>query len=101
MIREVIEHKTKDKEATKKLVKVIEKVIAEARKQPGFVHGNIFLDVTDPCHVVVLALWKTEEEVKAWNESKTLKALAPLIEEHLSERHTTIKMTENVVCKYS
>jgi heme-degrading monooxygenase HmoA len=101
MIREVIEHKTKDKEATRKLVKVIEKFDAEARKQPGFVQGDRFLDVTDPCHVVVIALWKTLEELKAWNESKAYKSLTPLLEEHLIERHTTIKMIENVVCKYS
>jgi heme-degrading monooxygenase HmoA len=100
MIRDIIEHKTKDKEATQKLVKVIEKVHAEARKFPGFIRGDTLLDVTDPCHVVVLSSWEKLEDSKAWDESPILKSLTPSIEELLAEQRTILITKENVVWKY-
>ena len=51
MIRVILEHKTKDKEKTRKLVKGIKLVRAEARKQHGFIYGDTLVDVNDPCHV--------------------------------------------------
>jgi heme-degrading monooxygenase HmoA len=101
MIRIIITHRTKDKEETKKLVKVIELVHAEARKQPGFIRGDTLIDVTDPCQVMVLSSWQTIEDSNAWDESPALKSLTPLIEEHLIKQSTTVKLNENVIWKYS
>ena len=100
MIRDIIEHRTKDKEATRKLVKVIENIHSEARKFPGYVRGDTFLDVLNPCHVVVLSSWQTLEDSKAWYESRVSQSFTPLVEEHLAEQRTTLETKENVVWKY-
>jgi heme-degrading monooxygenase HmoA len=99
MIRVIIEHKTKDKEATRKLVKVIEQVHAEASKQPGFYRANTLVNIANPCQVVVLSSWRSLEDSKAWDESKINKTLSPLIEEQLAEQRTSVIMTENALWK--
>jgi heme-degrading monooxygenase HmoA len=99
MIRVVIEHKTKDKEETRKLVKIIQLVHAKARKQHGYIRGSTLVNVADPRHVVVLSSWQTVEDSKAWDESKELKSLNALIEEHLVEPRTAGIMTDNVIWK--
>ena len=49
MIRVIIEHKAKDKEAARKLVKVIDKLHFEARKFPGYIRSGTLVNVADPC----------------------------------------------------
>ena len=99
MIRVIIEHKAKDKEATRRLVKVIEKVHSEARKFPGYIRSGTLVNVADPCQVVVLSSWKTLEYSKAWDESQVLKSLTPLIEEHLAEQRNAAIVTGDVIWK--
>jgi heme-degrading monooxygenase HmoA len=100
MTRDIIEHRTKDKEATRELIKVIEKIHSEARKFPGYISGDTFIDVLNPCHVVVLSSWQTLEDSKAWYESQVSKSFAPLIEKHLAEQRTTLETKENVIWKF-
>jgi quinol monooxygenase YgiN len=100
MIRDIIEHRTKDKEATKELVKVIEKIHSEARKFPGYIRGDTFIDVLNPCHIIVISSWQSPAESKAWYESPVSKSFGPLIENHLAEQRTTLETKENVIWKF-
>ena len=101
MIGIVIEHRAKDKEESKKLIGVIDLVHAAERKQPGSISSETMIDVTDLCHVVVMSSWKTLEDLNAWERSEVLRSFTPLLEKHLNGQRTTVKMTENVVWKYS
>jgi heme-degrading monooxygenase HmoA len=97
MIRVVIEHKAKDKEAARKLIKVIELVHAEARKQHGFIRSGTLVSVIDPCRIIVLSSWKTPEDMRAWDLCQPLKNLTPQIEENLAEERIVATMTEGVI----
>jgi heme oxygenase (mycobilin-producing) len=99
MIRVVLEHRTKDAENARQLVEGIRLVRAEARKKHGFINGDTLVDVDDPCHVVVLSSWQTQEDWKAWDESRIRKSMLPLIEDHLIEAYTENTMTDNVIWK--
>jgi heme oxygenase (mycobilin-producing) len=99
MIRVVLEHRAKDNESKKKLIKAIKETRAEARKQHGFIIGQTLSDVNDPLHVVVISSWQTEEDWKAWDKSTTRVSLLPSIEQNLSEPYTAVTMKDNVIWK--
>ncbi len=99
MIRVVLEHRTKDKENTKKLIKGINTIRIEARKHHGFITGDTLVDTVEPCHVVVISSWQTLEDWKSWDQSPIRKSMLPLIEDHLIEAYTENTMTENVIWK--
>ena len=99
MIRVVLEHRSKGKESTKKLIKAINKVRADARRQKGFITGDTLVNVADPGHVVVISSWQTLEDWKAWDSSVLRKSTLHLIEENLIQAYTENTMTDNVVWK--
>jgi heme-degrading monooxygenase HmoA len=99
MIRVMIEHRTKDKEAARKLVKVIDKLHSEAQKFSGYIRSGTLVNVADPCQVVVLSSWKTADDFKVWEESPVSKSFAPIIEKHLSEQRSGVILTGDVIWK--
>jgi len=99
MIRVVLEHVTKDRESTNKLIKAIHMTRKEARRQAGFISGQTLVDVTNPLHVVVISCWQNEEDWKLWDESPVRINMLPLIETHLSEPYTAVTMTNQVLWK--
>ncbi|MDD5702046.1 MAG: antibiotic biosynthesis monooxygenase [Dehalococcoidales bacterium] len=99
MIRVVLEHRTRDKECTRQLIKGIKAVRAEARKHHGFICGDTLVNAADPCHVVVISSWQTKEDWDAWDQSAVRKSMLPLIENELSEPYTAVTMTDTVIWK--
>jgi heme-degrading monooxygenase HmoA len=97
MIRVIIEHKAKDKEAARKLVKVIDQLHSEARKFPGYIRSGTLVNVADPRQVVVLSSWKTSEDFKVWEESQISKSFSPIIEEHLAEQRSGAILAGDVI----
>jgi heme-degrading monooxygenase HmoA len=83
MVKVVLEHRSKSRENTRKLVKLIKEVRAVAKKQTGFITGETFVDADDPCHVIVISTWQKQEDWKAWDESPDRAATRPQIEELL------------------
>ncbi len=83
MVKVVLEHRTKSRENTRKLVKLIKDVRKTASKQNGFVTGETFVDADDPCHVIVISTWKKQEDWKAWDESPARALTRPQIEDLL------------------
>jgi heme oxygenase (mycobilin-producing) len=83
MVKVVLEHRTKSRENTRKLVKLIKEVREVAHKQPGFITGETFVDAADPCHVIVISTWKRQEDWKNWDESPARALTRPKIEELL------------------
>ncbi len=101
MIRAVLEHRTRNAEDTKKLIEVIRETRAVARKQNGFIQGETLVDVDDPCHVLVNSTWRSAEDWKAWDESKTRLDMKWMIEELLAEPYTTSIQSANVIWQES
>jgi heme-degrading monooxygenase HmoA len=99
MIRVVLEHRTKDKESTRKLIKSIKSVRAEARKQHGFITGDTLVDADDPRHVVVISSWQRQEDWNTWDKSPIRISMLGLIEDQLSEPYTEVTMVNNVIWK--
>jgi heme oxygenase (mycobilin-producing) len=97
MIRVVLEHKAKNRESALKLVKGIELVRKESLRRPGFINGFTLVNVTDPCHVVVVSTWQTLHDWRAWDKSPARRAMLPLIEDHLVEPYTVSSITESVI----
>ena len=97
MVKVVLEHRTKSRENTKNLVKLIKKVRAQARQQPGFITGETLIDTEDPCHVIVISTWQTQEDWKAWDQSGTRAATRPEIEELLVEPFNAVILPVPVV----
>jgi heme oxygenase (mycobilin-producing) len=83
MVKIVLEHRTKNRENTEKLVKLIQDVRTIAHEQPGFIAGETLVDVEDPCHVIVLSTWKRQEDWKAWDDSPVRAISRPKIEDLL------------------
>jgi len=84
MVKIVLEHRTKSRENTTKLVDLIKEVRSVARQQPGFITGETFVDAEDPCHVVVISTWKNDQDWKNWDTSTARAATRPRIEELLA-----------------
>jgi heme-degrading monooxygenase HmoA len=80
MIKVVLWHKTKDLESSKELIKLINKVRTVASKQPGFITGETFVNIDDPCIVIVISTWRTAEDWKAWDESTDRAITRPAIQ---------------------
>jgi heme-degrading monooxygenase HmoA len=101
MIRAVLEHRTRNAEDTKKLIEVIRETRAVARKQNGFIQGETLVDVDDPCHVLVNSTWRSADDWKAWDESKTRMEMKWMIEDLLAEPFTTSIQSAKVIWQES
>jgi heme-degrading monooxygenase HmoA len=97
MVKVVLEHRTKSRENTKTLVKLIKHIRAQARQQHGFITGETLVDTEDPCHVIVISTWQTQEDWKAWDASDTRAATRPHIEELLVEPFNAVILPVPVV----
>jgi heme-degrading monooxygenase HmoA len=80
MIKVVLVHKTKDRDRSKELIKLIDKVRDVAKKQPGFISGETLVNIEDPCTVIVISTWQKEEDWKAWDESPERAVNTPSIQ---------------------
>jgi heme-degrading monooxygenase HmoA len=96
MFKIVIEHRTKDKENSKILIKDIKSVRHIAAKQPGFVSSEVFINAMDPCHVIIISTWKTAEDWKAWDESKERAETRPAIERLLAVPFNAILLSDKI-----
>ena len=97
MVRVVLEHRAKNVEDAKRLVEVIKRIRAVASKQPGFVVGETMVNIDDPCHVIVNTTWQTEEDWKAWDESKTRNEMREKLIELLAEPYTAVTLKIGIV----
>jgi heme-degrading monooxygenase HmoA len=97
MVKVVLEHRTKSRENTKTLVKLIKKIRAQAKMQSGFITGETFVDTEDPCHVVVISTWQRQEDWKAWDTSPVRGQSKPEIEDLLVEPFNAVILPVPVV----
>jgi heme-degrading monooxygenase HmoA len=97
MVKVVLEHRTKSRENTKNLVKLIKKIRLQAKLQPGFITGETLVDTEDPCHVIVISTWKTQEDWKAWDNSPIRGESRPAIEDLLVEPFNAVVLPLPVV----
>jgi heme oxygenase (mycobilin-producing) len=97
MFKIVIEHRTKDRECAKTLIKEIRKVRPIAARQPGFVSSNTYVDAADLCHVVIISTWQTRENWKAWDESPERAATRPQLEPLLATPFNSIVLPAPVI----
>jgi heme-degrading monooxygenase HmoA len=97
MFKIVIEHRTKNRECAKTLIKDIKRVRPIAAKQPGFISSNSYVDAADPCHVILITTWETRENWKTWDESAERAATRPEIENLLVEPFNSIILPAPVI----
>ena len=97
MVKVVLEHRTKSRENTKKLVKLIKNIRLQARQQPGFITGETLVDTEDPCHVIVISTWQSQEDWKAWDNSPIRGESRPEIEDLLVEPFNAVILPLPVV----
>jgi heme-degrading monooxygenase HmoA len=97
MVKIALVHRTKDIESSKELIRLINKVRAVARKQPGFILGETLVNVENPCHVLVISTWKTADDWKAWDESAARAATTHDIQALLTEPFDTFIHPEPAV----
>jgi heme oxygenase (mycobilin-producing) len=97
MFKIVIEHRTKNRDCAKTLIKGIKKVRPIAARQPGFISSNTYADAADPCHVVIISTWETKENWKAWDESPERAATRPQLEPLLAVPFNSIILPAPVI----
>jgi len=97
MVKVVLEHRTKSREHTKTLVKLIKKIRSQAREQHGFITGETLVDTEDPCHVIVISTWQNPDDWKAWDVSSVRAETKPQIEELLVEPFNAVVLPVPVV----
>jgi heme-degrading monooxygenase HmoA len=97
MVKVVLEHRAKNLECARRLVEVIKGIRAVASQQPGFIVGETMVDVDDPCHVIVNTTWKTEEDWKAWDWSKTRNEMREELLQQLAEPYTAVTLKIGIV----
>ncbi len=97
MVRVALEHRAKNVECARRMIEVIKGIRAVACKQPGFIAGETMVDFDDPCHIIVNTTWQTEENWKAWDESKTRNKMREKLIELLAEPCTTATLKINIV----
>jgi heme-degrading monooxygenase HmoA len=97
MFKIVIEHRTKDRESAKTLVKAIKKVRPVIVKQPGFISSNTYVDAANPRHVIIISTWETRENWKAWDESAERAATRPILEPLLAEPFNSLLLPATVI----
>lgn len=97
MFKVVIEHRTKNQEFAKTLIKEIRKVKPIAARQPGFISSNTYVDAADPCHVVIISTWETRENWRTWDESPERAATRPQLEPLLAEPFNSIILPAPVI----
>jgi heme-degrading monooxygenase HmoA len=97
MIKMVMEHRTKDMESAKLLVKTFKKIQQVVVKQPGFISTNILLGAEDPCHVLIIDTWETEQDWKTWDESAVRAETKPDLEELLTQPFNALLLNDDVV----
>ena len=76
---------------------LIKKVRFQAKQQHGFITGETLVDVEDPCHVIVISTWQTQDDWKAWDTSALRAETKPQIEELLVEPFSAIILPLPVV----
>jgi heme oxygenase (mycobilin-producing) len=89
LVKVVLIHRTKDLESSKALVKLIKQVRSVASKQPGFVYGETLVNTEDPCHIIVISTWKTQEDWEAWDKSAERAATTAAIQALLTQPFNT------------
>jgi heme oxygenase (mycobilin-producing) len=97
MFKIVIEHRTKDRESAKTLVKQIKKVRPIAAKQPGFISSNTYVDAADTRHIIIITTWQTRENWEAWDKSAERAATRPILEPLLAEPFNSIYLPAPVI----
>jgi heme-degrading monooxygenase HmoA len=97
MVKVVLIHRTKDRENSKALVKLINKVRTLASKQPGFLYGETFVNTEDPCHIIVISTWKSAADWENWDKSAERTITKPEIQALLTEPFDTFIHPEPAV----
>lgn len=85
MIRVIVQHQTKSKEDSEKLIDIIHDLRMEAMQQPGYITGETLINSEDYRNVLVISTWNKEEQWKAWDISEKrlslTKPVKPLLEQ--------------------
>lgn len=93
MVRVIVEHRTKDKEAAERLIEVIRELRNEAMKQPGYITGETLADTEDPTSILVISTWQTPEDWDAWDTSETRRRITEQMDPLLAEPYSVRKYT--------
>ena len=70
MVRVIVQHQTKSKKDSDKLIDAIHELRMEAMKQPGYVTGETLINSEDSRNVLVISTWNKEEQWNAWDTSE-------------------------------
>ena len=54
-----------------------------AMTQPGYISSETMRSLDDPAKVVVVSMWQTQEDWRAWQSSDTRKSIQAEFEEYL------------------
>jgi heme oxygenase (mycobilin-producing) len=97
MVKVVLIHRTRNRESSKALVKLIKKVRVVASQQPGFIYGETLVNTEDPCHIIVISTWKSVEDWEAWDKSAARTATRSEIQALLVEPFNTFIHPESAL----
>lgn len=96
-VKVVLEHRTKNRENSRKLINMIKNVHHVVIQQPGFISSETFEDADDPCHVIIITSWNKLEDWKAWDESKERAETRPPIEQLLAQPFNSVVLSDTIV----
>jgi len=68
MIRVIVEHVTKSKEDSERLMDLVLELRNEAMKQPGYITGETLINRSDPTNILVVSTWTSPEAWDAWDK---------------------------------
>lgn len=97
MFKDIIEHRTKDRESAKALIKAIIEVRKVTARQPGFISSNVYADASDFRHVMIITTWETKQNWEAWDKSADRAATRKIVEQHLAEPFNAITLGPSVI----
>jgi heme-degrading monooxygenase HmoA len=97
VFKNINEHRTKDQESTKGLIKALKQVRPIAAKQPGFISWNIYVDAADLQHVMIITTWDTRKNWEDWDKSAARASTRKIVEPHLAESFNAITLEAPII----
>jgi heme-degrading monooxygenase HmoA len=88
MVRVIVQHQTRSKEDSDKLIDVIHELRMEAMKQPGYITGETLINSEDSRNVLVISTWNKEEQWKTWDTSEKRISLTEPVKPLLGKPYT-------------
>lgn len=84
VIRVIVEHVTKSKEDSERLMELVVQLRNEAMRQPGYITGETLINQSDPTNILVVSTWSSSEAWDAWDkcearQTMTQQKMLPLL----------------------